>query len=553
MNFVPMPEKKQSVRFTGAVYTPDTVAIAVSELVATLVPKANVRVLEPSVGDGAFLTALAKVMPSGQYTAVDIDDAVITRLRATPDMAAEVVGLQSGDFVEYACDRIAADSDRFGLIVGNPPFIRRHNFSLAFKEAVDRLAVLTEYPGNSLKNSWVAFLIASSRLVASDGVVAFILPYELMTVTYGQRALLYLLTVFDRIDLFVSNERAFPEIDQDAIVFVGRVQSDAEPGLFLQHVPSLSKMMEAREHKVEVGVPEDLSLELNRFLLPPAAMETFRRLRSTTARVEDFCQSSPGVVTAANDFFIVTSEMAERAGLHQFGLPIIKRGSLRGSLPVFGASDFLELSAREPSVLLKISDPKEMLPEAALNYLAMGEAQKLNERYKCRHRTPWYDVPLVEPAEGFVFRRTHEFPRLCMNEAGVYVTDNAYGIRPKPGRSIRGICFSFYNSLTFLFSETDGRFYGGGVLELSPSEFRKLPMAYHEPTDDEFEAFLETHRQANGDADRILDFGDGWLGRSLKLSAEELIEIRKAWRAVRSHRLRHGRPKSASAAGLDQA
>ncbi|MFP3471721.1 hypothetical protein R0J90_16885, partial [Micrococcus sp. SIMBA_144] len=89
--------------------------------------------------------------------------------------------------------------------------------------------------------------------------------------------------------------------------------------------------------------------------------------------------------------------------------------------------------------------------------------------------------------------RSHEFPRLIINEAGVYVTDNAYGITPKSGFTVRGICYSFYNSLTFLFAEMGGRFYGGGVLELSPVEFRDLPLAYHEPSEEEFAAFLEVH------------------------------------------------------------
>ena len=40
---------------------------------------------------------------------------------------------------------------------------------------------------------------------------------------------------------------------------------------------------------------------------------------------------------------------------------------------------------------------------------------------------------------------------------------------------MRGICYSFYNSLTLLYAEIAGRFYGGGVLELSPKEFRSLP------------------------------------------------------------------------------
>lgn len=86
----------------------------------------------------------------------------------------------------------------------------------------------------------------------------------------------------------------------------------------------------------------------------------------------------------------------------------------------------------------------------------------------------------------------------------------------------RGFCFSFYNSLTLLFAEMDGRFYGGGVLELSPKEFRGPPLVYHEASDEEYDQFLDAHRQANGDEEAILDFGDNWLKVKLGIDKTQM-------------------------------
>ncbi len=546
MNFVPMSEARRSIRYTGAVYTPEPVARALSELVAAHAGGIDGRVLEPSVGDGAFLSALARTLPEHPFTAVDIDSVVIERLRARKADVPSRSEFHVGDFIGFACDRLEAGEPSFSMVVGNPPFIRKQNFSEEFGDVVERLGALTDYPAKSLKNSWAAFLVASAHLIGARGLVAFILPYELMTVAYGQTALLHLLEIFDRIDLYVPNERAFPEIDQDAIILFGRKGLDDERGLRLQHVASLSDLSTATEHRVPVDKPANLSLELNGFLIEPGTIDRLRRMRSSVSRISDFCSNAPGVVTAANDFFILAADRVRELGLDEFALPILKRGSLPKTSPIFTSDDFEELAERERSRLLKITAPKEDLTDAALAYVVTGELQKLDERYKCRNRKPWYNVPLVTPAAGFVFRRSHEFPRLVINEAGVYVTDNVYGITPKSGYTIRGICYSFYNSLTFLFAEMDGRFYGGGVLELSPVEFRNLPLAYHEPSNEEFEAFLEVHR--SGDVDAILDFGDGWLARKLRLSHSDLDELRLAWSSVRSHRLRHGRPGPASTA-----
>lgn len=544
MNYVPMSEARRSIRYTGAVYTPEPVARALSDLVAAHATGIDGRVLEPSVGDGAFLYALEQALPMYHFTAVDIDRVVIERLRGRTVEISSRSEFHHCDFVGFACDHLEVGKPSFGMVVGNPPFIRAHNFSEEFDKGVERLGALTGYPAKSLKNSWAAFLVASAHLIGARGLVAFILPYELMTVAYGQTALLHLLKVFDRIDLFVPNERAFPEIDQDAIILFGRKGMDDERGLWLQHVASLGDLSNATEHRVSVAKPANLSLELNGFLIKSSTVDRLRTIRSGVSRISDFCSNAPGVVTAANDFFIQTIDRVHELGLNEFALPILKRASLPKTSPVFTSVDFEKLSERDRSRLLKIAAPRENLTDAALAYVVAGELQKLQERYKCRNRKPWYNVPLVPPAAGFVFRRSHEFPRLVINEAGVYVTDNVYGITPKPGFTIRGICYSFYNSLTFLFAEMDGRFYGGGVLELSPVEFRNLPLAYHEPSDIEFAAFLEVHQ--SGEVDAILDFGDEWLAQKLRLTCSDLDELRFAWSSVRSHRLRHGRPRPSS-------
>ena len=48
----------------------------------------------------------------------------------------------------------------------------------------------------------------------------------------------------------------------------------------------------------------------------------------------------------------------------------------------------------------------------------------------------------------------------------------------KQGYEIASLAFSFYNSFSLLNAELEGRFYGGGVLELTPNEFKKIPLPY---------------------------------------------------------------------------
>ena len=110
---------------------------------------------------------------------------------------------------------------------------------------------------------------------------------------------------------------------------------------------------------------------------------------------------------------------------------------------------------------------------AAKSYIAWGEDQNLHTRYKCRIRDPWYIVPSVYATEVGMLKRSHETPRLILNRLRAYTTDTAYRIKVKEGTA-KQLVSNFVNPLTALSAELEGRHYGGGVLELVPSEIERL-------------------------------------------------------------------------------
>ncbi|MCW2395187.1 MULTISPECIES: class I SAM-dependent methyltransferase [unclassified Sphingobium] len=545
MNFALSLDRRASVRLTGAVYTPSAVAAALVAHVRGQLPERPLDILEPSVGDGAFLGQLAHQLGEHSHVAVDIDAAVIAQLRSNPPAWPPATTFHARDFVAFACDAIEAGNRTFDLVVGNPPFIRKHNFPPAFKASLERLTQLTGYRLADLKNSWAAFLLASAQLVSDDGMVAFILPYELITVAYGQAALSTMREMFARIELFVSDEKAFPEIEQDAVIFVGYRAPAAPNGVFIERVRQMSDLSAPVEFQVELAPDRALALDLNAFLIEPELMPVLRALQAELPAFATLATSAPGVVTAANDFFILKDSEVAARGLGAHVLPILKKQHVLDRSPVFSEEDFAQLAAGEPCRLLHLKGELAEFAAPVRDYLATGVEARLHERYKCRNRRNWYEVRLVPPAPGFFFKRSHGYPRMCLNAANVHITDTAYGIRPRAGFTIRGLCFSFYNSLTMLFAETNGRFYGGGVLELAPSELKSLPMVYHEPDDAEFDAFLAVHRAAGGDPAPILNFGDAWLARQPQAAGLDLGAIRRAWTAVRAHRMRHASRKMA--------
>ena len=540
MNYSPSILDRTSIRLTGAVYTPSGVADAIVSYCMSKVEAKQLRVLEPSVGDGAFLRHLCNFVDVKAYiTAVDIDSETIDSNRQMFSGYEPEVELLAEDFITFSVDHVRSNEPSYDLIIGNPPFIRKHNFSPDIKAQLDEFADAFDYPRRELKNTWAAFLLAATKMVTNKGTVAFVLPYEILTVSYGQKLLSAILPAFERVDVFISDDKAFREIDQDAVILIAQKVTNEPAGLYLSKVSNFKKLSTKKATKVNLSEDENQGVELNSFLLPARTVTLLKKIRARTSSVSNYANSAPGIVSAANDFFIKSKKDAIELGLMDYGMPILRKGSFASRSPIFRTDDFQALEQKDPCYFMRFQGDKESFAPNIVAYLESGEALKIHERYKCRHRNNWYEVPLVKSEVGFFFKRSHSYPRLLINEADTLVTDSAYGLRLIGETSIKGLCFSFYNSLTMLFAELNGRFYGGGVLELSPTEFRGLPLVYHEPTKFEFVEFLNAHE--DGDVETILDFGDLWLQKKLALTDTQILAVRAAWKAVRNHRLRHGR------------
>ena len=523
-------KSRPSDRNLGIVYTPPEIANAIVDEVIAQSAASVAAVLEPSVGDGSFLDALNRVGILDRVTALDVDDRAVERVRARLAGACVKVG----EFLAYA----ASTDSRFDLIIGNPPYIRRKNFSDDIKAEIEALARRQGYPRADLKNAWSAFVVASEALLKDDGKLAFVVPYELMNVDYGIAIQRWLAERFARLDIYIPDEKAFKQIDQDAVLLVACKRCEPE-GTFVRRVASL-RALSSNPRAVDLNAEDEISINLKGFLLSSNVLERVRALVSASPRISDFCRSGAGIVTAANDYFILTNGDVREQELDRWARPILKKSAYLGSGPIFTAEDFDRVRASFPANLIDLNAYDEATPDTAVEaYLERGRKTGIPNSYKARHRPQWYKVPVTWLGEGFFFKRSHAYPRLCVNAVGVHVTDTAYSIAPITPATMRGICFSFYNSATLLMSEIEGRFYGGGVLELTPNEFRRLPLYYDEPSDEEFAAFC--NQDVWADPVALALRGDERLVARHGFEKAAVKAFHEAWQTLRSHRLRHGR------------
>lgn len=531
---------KNEIRYSGAVYTPEQIANSIVARCEELLERNNnLRVLEPSVGDGSFVRALhTSNIDVSTVSVVDLDKEVIDELHSKSSFFRFPLRLYHNDFLEFAMRY--EDGTPPDLIIGNPPFISYRNYSDEFRQNSTLLANQCDDSVNYFKNAWVAFALTAEKLLAKDGLLAFVLPYEILTVEYGHFFLQSLQESFHRIDIHVSHQRVFAEIDQDAIILIANRKDRMEPGVFIHRTDSFTKLETGEGKRIQLLEGPQRGLEMNAFLLDDMELDTLREIRQSCSSISDYAGSTPGLVTAANDFFIRNLDEVRELGLEDYAQPILRHSSFINGSPVYRNADHKKITCQVPSQFLHFQGDFKKLSKSAKDYIKSGEKQGLHRRYKSMIRDNWFEVPLANPKPGFIFKRSHSHPRIVVNRANILTTDGAYGITPHEGYSIDALCFSFFNSLTLLFAEMDGRFYGGGVLELTPREFRGLPLVYKEPSKVEFTDFRKIHRLAKGKPEPILDFGDTWLGQMMNIDGDTLQLIRNCWERVRAHRLRHG-------------
>ena len=528
MNFMAF-ETEQKLR--GGYYTPEDIANFLTRWVAQDDAK---QILEPSCGDGAFFPSIAKHIP----------DAIITAFELEPIEAAKAQARGTGatvhqrDFLGWALE---TEGSRFDAIVGNPPFIRYQYLPAEFQANAERVFGRLNCKFTKHTNAWVPFILSALTLLKPGGRLAMVVPSEIVHVMHAQSLRTHLGHQCRKIVIVDPQEIWFEGTLQGAVLLMAEKKVTSEThgeGLGIHRVSGRDFLQDDPE--TVFNAPRAINGKTvegkwTRALVPTNTLEILDEIESRNDfhRFKDIASVDVGIVTGANSFFLVTNDVVEKHGLSAWAHPMFGRSDHCPGVIYDDAQHARNAATGKPTNFLWFKDESVEADRKAKKYIAEGEQESLHTRYKCRIRKPWYAVPSVYSTEVGMLKRSHDTPRLILNTAGAYTTDTAYRIRAIRGEASQ-LVYGFFNSLTALTAELEGRHYGGGVLELVPSEIEKLLM----PTPDKIVPDIqELDRRVRSDS--VADTLEGQSEIVLAgLSKSKQMDLLAAWSMLRNRRQR---------------
>ena len=470
----------------GQFATPSRLAVDMLSYARTLLGQhTKVRFLDPALGTGAFYSALLDVFPKN-----DIESAVGYEIDSHYATAAAELWEATGLDVrleDFTLARPPKTSEKFNLLICNPPYVRHHHIVSADKQRLQaRTRAACGVGMNGLAGLYCYFLGMSHVWLADRGVAGWLIPSEFMDVNYGASVKRYLL---DSVTLLHIHR-----FDPRAVQFGDALVSSA--------VVWFRKERPPRNHTVRFTYGGSLQ---HPTLDRQVSVNSLRRdpkwtrypMKGQYAEIHvpilaDFFKIQRGLATGNNSYFILSSEEITRRKLPmQAFRPILPS-------PRYIADDEIAADDEGNPVLerrLFVLDCR--LEEAEIEqryptlwaYLAEGKAQGIAERYLCRHRTPWY-MQENRPPAPFVctylgrhtIARARPF-RFILNHSRATAANVYLMLYPKPlldaairrDATLKRRLWEVLNDIRPQAMLDEGRVYGGGLYKLEPKELGNIP------------------------------------------------------------------------------
>ncbi|WP_320006625.1 N-6 DNA methylase [Maridesulfovibrio sp.] len=534
----------QSVqKLRGGYYTPQNLADYITKWVLSQKPQS---ILEPSCGDGAFMQALNNnnCDKNTKISCFELFDLEAQKtIERCSNLGFKNYSVTEGDFLKWANKKIEQKSILFDGVLGNPPFIRYQFLEKDFQEQAELVFKHLDQKFTKHTNAWVPFLFSALALLRAGGRMGMVIPSEIIHVMHAQSLRSYLGKHCSKIVIIDPKEIWFENTLQGAVIILAEKKQNRElpsEGVGIVNVNGFDFLQENPEElfRKTPGINgETIAGKWTKAILDPNELSLIKNLfeHESVYLFKDVAKVCVGIVTGANNFFLVRDQIVEQYDLEGYSHPMFGRSQHCPGI-LYDKNQHNENRKKGfPTNFLYIDDDFDKILQGPREYISRGEESGYHTRYKCKIRKPWYRVPSVYSSEIGMLKRCHEYPKLILNSIGAYTTDTAYRVT-SPFISPEKLVCSFLNPLTAITAELEGRYYGGGVLELVPSEIAKL----HIPIVENFDYDLKKINRLvkEGRSEKVMHENGKAIMESLGYSSLDNELLIKIWQKLKARRQR---------------
>jgi hypothetical protein len=427
------------------------------------------RFVDPGCGSGRFAAGVVRRRPDVDVVAVDVDPVATLLTRA----ALTVLGARSATvrLADYTAFDLPPVTGRTAF-VGNPPYVRHHDLPTEMKARAAALGKMLGYRVSGLAGLHAYFFLATALLARPGDVGCFVTSAEWLDVGYGSLIRSLLLNGLGGRTLHVVDPQAVPFDDAMTTAAVTCFEVGARPQTMQLRLVQTTNDLQtlAAGHEVENRVLADAH-RWTPLLRRHAAAQT----GGGWVPLRQIARVHRGIVTGANDFFILSRERARSLGLLPWCRPaitsaeeVLRSGGVIRDVP-------------ERRVLLDIPENVDRRVHAQLDaYLKQGEASRdrtrtIAERYIASRRRPWWRIGGPPAPPIVVSYMARQAPVFALNPDRLAVVNIAHGLYPTRDMSADQLAalVRYLNCARDSFRGS-GRTYHGGLEKFEPGELEAL-------------------------------------------------------------------------------
>jgi len=509
----------------GQYYTPPPIIELITEM---CIRSPDDKVLDPACGSGGFLVKSyhklrelkkkenpfaddAKLHEEilDQLYGVDINPfpaqlSSINLAVRNLQVASRHINLVVSDFfkVKPSIGIIPKDLD---VVVTNPPYTRQEE--MEYKEQIREEALTyfdgSEIPLDARAGIYAYFFTHSAKFLKNHGMMGQITSDTWLDVGFGEDLKRFFLDHFKIHAIIWYDVRAFEKALVGTCITILEKEDESEEDRdnnvvefvrIKKAIPTeeLVRTIETAKEDVEdesIGVTVKKQKELEpkdkwgKFLRAPTIYFKILNDKKVT-KLGKIASIRRGITSGANEFFYLDKDKIRLWSLEKEYLKPIVVSPREMKIEV-SSSDIdrwvlvvhkskEELSKGNANVLKYIQSGEETETRIKGGKKGGSTVKGFHNLSTVKSRKLWYDIGKREHAPLLRSRRIWERCVYLLNRANALANDSLYEIRPKNENDTVVLAGILNSSITALISELEGRFYGGGVLELEVYETKNM-------------------------------------------------------------------------------